>query len=178
MKLRAIFCPLLGVSLSLFAAGCATNIVPQCPSVAALSDTATMTVMRPGAPADPSGEAYTAMIGKITASCRSDKGSGTVDSMPTFTIRAVRAPSPDEATIRLPYFIAVTQGDRVLAKQNLSITLTFPAGSASVSQDISPDYVNVSLEPGHPATDYQLLFGFPLTDAQRAYNQKFGRYLP
>ena len=92
--------------------------------------------------------------------------------------RATRAPSPDGATYTLPYYFAITQGDRVLQKKNMTFKITFAPGSAVASDDETLDETTIELEPSHPPTDYQLLVGFQLTDAERAYNQKRGRYTP
>jgi len=170
--------PFLFLALGVFLAGCNDAVIPQCPSAAVLSDTATLTVFRAGAPHDLSGEAYTAAIGAVRTSCSYPKGSGASTSSLSFTLRAVRAPSPDGAAYTVPYYLAVTQGDRILSKKNLTLRLVFAPGSASASQNVSLDDTVVTLEPGHPPTDYQLLVGFQLSDAERAYNQTRTRYSP
>ena len=166
---------LTGVLLAACSSG--TN-VPQCPSAAVLSDTASLTVFRAGAPADPSGEAYTATIGGVKSSCTYAKGAPSSFSNFAFIVRATRAPSPEGATYTLPYYFAITQGDRILQKKNATLKITFAPGSAETMDDESLDTTELTLEPGHPPTDYQLLVGFQLSDAERAYNQKRGRYTP
>ncbi len=176
MKLPAFFVLALGVVL----AGCTDDkLGPQCPSASVLSDTAVMTVFRAGAPADPSGEAYTATMGVVQTECSYPKGSSSVTSSLGFTVRATRAPSPDAASYVLPYYMAITQGDRILSKRSLTLRINFAPGSASTSVEESlPEDIRINLEPTHPPTDYQLLLGFQLTDAQRAYNQTRARYTP
>ena len=170
---------LLAAPLSLVLAGCAgSQIGPTCPSASVLSDTAVLTVFRPGAPADPSGEAFTATIDGVKSSCTYTKGAPTVDATFSFSMHATRLPSPDGATYTLPYFFAITQGERILKKTNMEFKVSFAPGSATASDTESlPDAV-IELEPTHPPTDYQLLVGFQLTEAQRAYNQKRGQYAP
>jgi hypothetical protein len=164
---------------ALFLAGCSTDANgPQCPSASVLSDTATLTVFRAGAPADPSGEAYTASIVGVRSSCSYVKAAPTATATFRFTVRATRAPSTDGATYALPYYFALTQGDRILEKKNATLKISFAPGSAATSVDENlPDTI-ITLEPGHPPTDYQLLVGFQLSDAERAYNLKRGRYTP
>ena len=174
MKLQAF--AVLAAALAL--ASCNDTIIPVCPSAAVLSDTSNLTVFRAGAPADPSGEAYTAAISNVQQSCSYKKGAAFSVSKLSFTVRAIRAPSPDAARYELPYFLTVSQGERLLSKRSFKLVLNFPAGSAAASMDESQDDITVNLEPGHPPTDYQLLVGFQLSDAERAYNQKRGRYTP
>ncbi len=175
MKRHAL---LLAAAAALALTGCNQNVIQQCPSAAVLSDTAVLTVMRPGAPADLSGEAYTATMGSVTNSCSFSRTAGAATSSNDFTIRVTRAPSPDGLRVTLPYFIALTQGERILNKKNLTITLEFAPGASSITQEITPEDTVVPLEIGHPPTDYQLLFGFQLTDAQRAYAQTRTRFIP
>jgi hypothetical protein len=78
----------------------------------------------------------------------------------------------------VPYYLAVTQGERILSKKNFMLDVTFVPGSAAFSQAISLDTTTLTLEEGHPATDYQLLVGFQLSDGDRAYNRTRGRYTP
>jgi hypothetical protein len=169
---------LLFPALAVWLAGCASSETVLCPSAAVLRDTATLTVFRAGAPLDPSGEAFTAAIAGVKTSCHYNKGAGDIPTDMSFTVRAVRAPSPDRADFKVPYYLAVTQGDRILSKRNFTLNIDFAPGSAAASQDVSLDTTTVGLEEGHPATDYQLLVGFQLSDADRAYNQKRGRYTP
>jgi hypothetical protein len=168
----------LFLAAGLALAGCNDANVVQCPSAAVLSDTDTLTVFRAGAPHDLSGEAYTAGIGNVRTTCSFPKGAAASISELTFTLRAIRNPSADGADYKVPYYLAVIHGDRILSKQNLTADVNFAPGSASTSQDISASDLTVELEPGHPPTDYQFLVGFQLTDAERAYNAKRGRFTP
>jgi hypothetical protein len=164
--------------LALWLSGCASSETVLCPSGAVLRDTATLTVFRAGAPLDPSGEAFTATIAGIKTSCHYNKGAGAIPTDMRFTVRATRAPSPDSGNYKVPYYLAVTQGDRILDKKNFMLDVTFAPGSAVFTQDVTLDTTTVNLEEGHPATDYQLLVGFQLSEGDRAYNQKRGRYTP
>jgi hypothetical protein len=174
MKPHAILFLALGGLL----AGCNDAVVTQCPSAAVLFDTANLTVFRAGAPHDLSGEAYTAAMGTVTTTCSYPKGAPSSDSVVSFTVRAIRAPSPDGAEYALPYYLAVIQGDRIISKQPLTAQMVFAPGSATATVNVSLPGQVVELETGHPPTDYQFLLGFQLSDAQRAYNQTRSRYTP
>lgn len=164
---------------ALLLAGCTNDsVVVQCPSASVLSDTAVLTVFRAGAPADPSGEAYTAAITAVRSHCSYTRGNASAIATFGFSVRATRAPSADGATYKLPYYFAVTQGERILEKRNATLTITFAPGSAATTDDENLPDTTLVLEPTHPPTDYQLLVGFQLSDAERAYNQKRGRFTP
>ena len=164
---------------ALFLAGCSDTLNgPRCPSASILADTGILTVFRAGAPQDASGEAYTATIDNVVSNCTFSKGAPSGTATFRFTVRATRAPSPDGATFTLPYYFALTQGERILTKKNATLKITFAPGSASASDDENLPDTTIELEPTHPPTDYQLLVGFQLSDAERAYNQKRGRFAP
>jgi len=174
LKPHLLFLPVAAVLLS----GCADSERVLCPSAAVLRDTANLTVFRAGAPLDPSGEAFTATISGVTTSCHYNKGASDIPTEMSFTVRAVRAPAPDGGNYKVPYYLAVTQGDRILSKKNFTLNVEFAPGTAVFNQTVSFDTTTLKLEEGHPATDYQLLVGFQLSDGDRAYNQKRGRYTP
>ncbi len=176
--LKTPFLVFPALSLALLLSGCANSESVLCPSAAVLRDTATLTVFRAGAPLDPSGEAFTATIAGVTSSCHYNRGAPAVPVEMGFTVRAVRAPSADSGTYQVPYYLAVTQGERILSKKNFTLEVRFAPGSAVFSRTINLDTTTIDLEEGHPATDYQLLVGFQLTEGDRAYNQKRDRYTP
>lgn len=158
--------------------GCGDKAVVLCPSAAVLTDTATETVFRPGAPADPSGEAFTATLTDASTDCLFDKVAGETTSSLTLNFRATRPPSRDAASYSLPYFVAVNQAERVISKQMFTVHFDFAPGATSTTTQEPISQLIVTLENGHLPTDYQLLSGLQISDAQRAYNQKYGRYLP
>jgi hypothetical protein len=166
--------PLLPLLLS----GCLNRVRPPCPSTAILADTAVFTQFRPGAPADPSGVQYTAALTSVSTRCDVDDKQGQTDSRLDLEFRATRAPSADAASYKVPYFVAVTQGNRIIDKKMYSINFDFAPGAATATASDTVDHTLIALETGHPPTDYQLLAGFQISDAQRAYQQKIGPYLP
>jgi len=176
MKSRLSLFLVLAAALAL--AGCNNNRIVICPSAAILADTAVETVFRPGAPAELSGEAFTAYLVTARTDCTFDKNEGKTLSSLDLSFRAVRPPSTDAATYSLPYFIAVNQAERLISKRMMTVRFDFAPGATVATADESQEYFPVELERGHQPNEYQLLSGFQLTDAQRAYNQKMGRYLP
>jgi hypothetical protein len=157
---------------------CATPNPNLCPFPAVLADAARVTVMKPGAPEDLSGELYNVALLNATTDCRLDKRRGETDSTLQLTFRATRAPSADGATYSVPYFVAVTMGPRVVNKRLYTARFSFAPGASIANFTISPDDTVIHLGNGHLPWDYQLTAGLQLTEAQIAYNQKMGRYAP
>jgi len=171
--------PFLALAAPLLLLGCNDPVVVLCPTAAVLADTATETLFRPGAPADPSGEAFTAYLTGAKTECTFDKTQGQTFSSLTLNFHATRAPSRDAASYSLTYFVAINQAERVINKQMHTVRFDFAPGATTINveEDVG-GRITLTLENGHLPTDYQLLSGFQITDAQRAYNQKMGRYLP
>ncbi len=178
MKPQYFIPPVTTLALALLLWGCANRERVLCPSSSILSDTSNLTVFRAGAPADPSGEAYTVSITGVHSTCQYTKGSRNVPVALTFDVRATRAPSADGAEYKVPYYSAVTQGDRILSKKNATLIVRFAPGSAVATQLVTLDDTALELEDGVPATDYNLLVGLQLSDADRNYNLRRGRYTP
>jgi hypothetical protein len=158
--------------------GCAAPNPNACPGAAILADTDHATVLRPGAPADPSGELFRIALVNATTDCDLDRRRGETDSSLTLTFRAERAPRADGATYSVPYFVAVTMGPRVVNKRLYAARFAFAPGASVATFTISPDNTQIHLGNGHLPWDYQLTVGLQLTDAQIAYNRKMGRYAP
>ena len=163
----------------LFLAGCNnTQRIVLCPGAAILADTASEAVMRPGAPADLSGIAYSAAVTDVSSDCVFDRQQGMTLSSVDINFRATRTPTVDPASYTLTYFVTVNSADRVLSKKLYQVKFDFAPGAALATAEASPDRVQVDLERGHLPTDYQLLVGFQLTPEQLAFNRKMGRYVP
>lgn len=178
MKLQYLVPPVTTLALALILWGCANRERVLCPSASILADTSNLTVFRAGAPADPSGEAYTVAITGVKSTCQYTKGARNVPVNLTFDVRAIRAPSADGAEYKVPYYSAVTQGDRILSKKSATLTVRFAPGSAMATQLVTLNEMALDLEEGHPATDYNLLVGLQISDADRTYNQRRGRFSP
>ncbi|MGH6827426.1 MAG: hypothetical protein ACREFW_00775 [Rhizomicrobium sp.] len=159
-------------------AGCNGDKVNNCPAAVILADAGEMTVFRPGASQDLSGEAYRILLTGTSTDCDINKKTGETDASLTLHFRATRAPSAAAAHYTIPYFVAVTQGDRMIAKRILQVTFDFAPGASVASFSQSPDDFDIRVENGHQPYEYQLMAGFQMTPAQVQYNRKMGRYAP
>lgn len=170
--------PLGGLAFLALLPGCSTPNPNLCPATAILADTDHATVMRPGAPSDPSGELYRVALINAVTDCSLDKKKGETNSSLALTFKAIRPPVADGATYSAPYFVAVTMGQRVVNKRLYTARFTFAPGASTVTFTVSPENTEIHLGNGHLPWDYQLTAGLQLTAAQIAYNQKMGRYAP
>jgi hypothetical protein len=167
----------LGLTL-LVLAGCNTASVNNCPVAVVLADASRMAVFKPGATQDLSGEDFRVFMTGASTDCSINRKNGQTDSSLTLQFRATRAPSTAGAHYSVPYFVAVTQGDRLIAKRILSVSFDFAPGAATASFSESPDDFDIQMEKGHKPYEYELMAGFQMTPAQVEYNKKMGRYLP
>ncbi len=156
--------------------GCAAPNPFLCPPAAVLADASYMVVMRPGAPEDLSGEAYSVQMTEAATECSLDRKRGETDSSLSLSFRAVRAPSADGATYSVPYFVAVTMADRVVHKSLYTVRFSFAPGASTAVFNVSPDNKKIKLGNGRLPWNYQLTAGLQLTEAQMAYAKKLGRY--
>lgn len=167
----------LGLAL-LALAGCNSTKVNICPVAVVLADAGQVTVFRPGAAQDLSGEAYRVFLTGASTSCDVNKKTGETSSSLGLDFRASRAPTADGARYTVPYFVAVTQADRLIEKRILNVTFDFAPGASTATFHESPDDFNIQVENGHQPYEYQLMAGFQMTPAQVDYNKKMGRYVP
>lgn len=159
-------------------AGCSSDKVNNCPTAVILADASQVTIFRPGASQDLAGEAYRVALVGISTDCSINKKTGETDSSYRLNFRATRAPSADAAHYTVPYFVAVTQGDRLIEKRILQVSFDFGAGDSVATFSESPDDFDIHVENGHQPFEYELMAGFQMTPAQVEYNKKMGRYAP
>jgi hypothetical protein len=165
---------------ALLLSGCVSDTEKGlCPTAAVLVPTSAMTVFRQNAPADPSGELYTVWMTNVKSSCDFDKDDKTTDSKLRIIISAKRAPTGQEASYRVPYFVTVTHGgDRIMTKKMYLADVTFPAGETAVSFEQGVDSVAIKPTRGAKIGEYQILVGLQLTQAQLDYNTKNNHFAP
>jgi hypothetical protein len=174
---RSVMAVALGISLL---GGCTTDTEKGlCPSAAVLAPTASLTVFRTGAPADPSGELYTLWMTNVSALCDFEKEGKTTNSHLDISFHATRAPSTEAVNYRVPYYVAVTQGgSRILTKKFFLAQVSFEAGATTADFHQNVDDIGIKVGKGLKIGSYEVLTGIQLTPEQLAYNKKTGRYAP
>jgi hypothetical protein len=176
-SVRSVMAVALGFSLL---GGCTSDTEKGlCPSAAVLAPTASVTVFRAGAPADPSGELYTLWMTNVSAACDFEKEEKNTNSHLDISFHATRAPSTEAANYRVPYYAAVTQGgSRILTKKFFLASVSFEPGETVADFHQSVDDIAIKPGRGLKVGSYLILTGLQLTPEQLAYNKRTGRYAP
>jgi hypothetical protein len=157
--------------------GCESeNKLANCPSAAVLAPASTLTAFPPNAAKDPAAALYTVGLVDAKTDCELDPEEGQTESSLELTFRAKRSAADQAATYKVPYFVAVVQGTRVLSKRIFWINFGFSAGEKSTSFQDSVASTVINLENGKKPYDYELISGIQLTHEQLEYNKSVGRY--
>ncbi|HQT64220.1 MAG TPA: hypothetical protein PLT25_12700 [Acidocella sp.] len=158
------FAPLLAAAplLALAACGGASNPATKtkpvyCPSVAVLEQGNSLTQYLPGRN-DVAAQITTASITGVAGDCdvKGDHAPLRLNFKVGFS--ASNGPADHGRPVSLPYFVAITQGDKIISKQPYSITLKFD-GNASTASAVSK---SIELQfPNDPSNlNYQVLVSF------------------
>ncbi len=165
---------LLGVGLL---AGCGSSSKQGlCPGMAALADAASQPMFRQAGSIDPSNVLYTVQIVHVTGGCDVEKKAKSATTSLDIHFRATRAPTGEAATYTVPYFLAVTQADRIINKQTFEVRLSFAPGAAVAEATDTVSSTVIKPTEGKYPWDYQILAGLPLTKEQLDYNRTIGRF--
>jgi len=172
-----IFCilPITGFAVLLSSCHPASKMA-FCPGFSSVLDAVVASEFNPGATQDPSNVLFTVKIANVSGVCDFDKKGETASSRVDITFVATRAQTGADASYKVPYFVAVSQADRVITKQIRSLIVSFPAGQTSVSIDESVNDIDLKTDRDKKPYDYQILVGLQLTKEQLDYNRKVGIY--
>jgi hypothetical protein len=167
----------LPVLLGLLAA-CAEQKENNCPAAMSIIETSIATVFVPGTSPDPSNILYTVEIAGVKADCDADKQAAEASSSVTVKFRATRAPSATAVHYDVPYFIAVSQYDHIVAKKVFTVSFDFEPGQTEVNFEDTIGTAKVVASKDKRTFDYVILAGLQLTRAQIEYNRSSGRLAP
>ncbi len=161
--------------------GCGTSDTSSpnnCPSAAVIVPTSSLTTFKEGMQNDPKGELYRVGISGVTTDCSLDEDNGITDSSLQIAFRATRSEAGPEVSYRVPYYVAVVQGKRILDKRNIWVGVTFPANETETAFTDEVASTKITLDNGKKPYDYQIIVGMQLTHDQLEYNQSTSRYGP
>jgi hypothetical protein len=175
LRISAVAATILAVSL----AACSADKSGDCPTMTGVTDASVRTVFRPGAAEGPGNVLYTAEIASVTGGCDMDKKPPhTTDAALTIVFRGTRAASGGEARYEVPYFVAVTEGARILTRRNYTVTLAFEPGQTLATATETIGSVHLDPSKDKQPYDYQILVGLQLTKAELDYNRRTAHYQP
>jgi hypothetical protein len=165
--------------LVLVLAGCSADRGGDCPTMTGVTDASVRTVFKPGAAAqDPANVLYTAEITRVAGACDIDKRAHTTDTGLTIDFRATRAPGGAGANYVIPYFVAVTEGARILARHSYAVTLSFAPGQTTAVATEKIGSAHLKTATDKQPYDYQVLAGLQLSRAELDYNRRTAHYQP
>lgn len=149
-----------------------------CPDVAILANTASLPAFDPKRGEDPSALVYSIAMTDVKTRCDYSKREFTADARVKIFFTATRPPGGDEATYRVPYFVAVTNEGEIVDKQAHWLDFSFPKGAPQVSGTAAVDSMEVQVDRKKKPYEYHLIVGFQLTKTQLDYNKTIGQYIP
>ena len=131
--------PPIAACAMLALAGCASNDTSKmfCPQPAVLQQAQTLTVFLPGR-SDIGAEVTQAQITAVAGSCTLHPAKRLLDVKLQAGFTATNGPANQSKPVTLPYFIAITDGETIIAKTDYSMVLNFEDGVASATATSKP----------------------------------------
>jgi hypothetical protein len=147
------------------------GFAPSCPKLALPADAAQL-LRFTGSGRDITDLVLQAQIAAVPASCSwADKAHHKVKAELQMTLTAFRGPGFHGSSVTLPYFVALSEGERIFDKQVYTVQASFPQNTDQVS--VTTPTVSM-LFPATTATGadaYTISVGFQLTAAELATNR-------
>jgi hypothetical protein len=140
---------------------------PACPSVAFLTPTADLAVFRPGSDQhDLTALMLAGRMQDIQGRCRPGEHKNTVEATVTVGAQLTRGPAMTGNQARVPVYVAVTEGDRILDKHVYTLDATFPSNVDRITVSTPEIFMVLPVSPTKTAAAYSILAGFQLTPNQ------------
>jgi hypothetical protein len=159
-------------------AGCSSDKANNCPGVSSVVETSIATVFKPNAPVDPANMLYTVEITDVHGDCDVDKTAVNSSTDVSVNFRAMRAPDGNAVSYKVPYFVAISQSDRILAKKVYTAEFDFAPGQTTTTFSDTVQSADVQAAKDKKTFDYLILVGLQLTKEQLDYNRASGRLNP
>jgi hypothetical protein len=168
--------PTVTLVLSLALAGCGApgpQFPPACPALSLLKDAADLS-RYVGDARDLRGLALQARITAVPATCTWAAGATQVRATLQVAFDMTRGPAATDRRAAVPYFVAVTEGERVLDEQDYSLNAAFPSNDDHAL--FSGDTVRMMLpvSASKSAAAYHIYVGFRLSPQELSANRQQG----
>lgn len=141
-----------------------------CPQAEVLADAHSVVQFQPGTGRDLTDIEYQAEVGRLKSHCRHHRDDESMDISVEFT--AWLGPAARGAKLSVPYFVAVTQGEDVLSKENFTVDLGFEKEARRTTG--TGDVKRLAIPQTSGELPVEVLVGIQLTPEQVAYNRAHG----
>ena len=169
--MRAL-CTALPLAALTAVAARAADFAPLCPHASILRDAADLTQFR-GAGTDLTDMVVDGRITGLGGKCELDDPTHLRTHL-NVTLELTRGPASASRTIDVMYFVSVTKGDAILAKQQYRLAAAFPANADTVRLQGDPVDLVLPVDAKTTGESYSVLTGFQLSPAQLAFNRQRG----
>ncbi len=169
----SLLAPLLGLAAL---AGCSQapdKFAPPCPQARLLPDAADITRFN-GHGEDVNDMTLNGRLTAVRAEC-SDAGNGMVKArLLGLIMDLTRGPALPGRAVRVPVFIAVTDGDRLLTEKDFVENVSFPPNvdRINVTEDTDNTEILLPVNGQRSAAAYTIFVAFRLTPDELAYNRR------
>ena len=137
---------------------------PQCPSSAILRPAADLARYR-GAGRDLTDRVLVGRITGLQGACKRD-GDAVVDTTVAVGMELTRGPAAPGRVAEVAYFVAVTDGDRVLDRRVFPLRAEFPPNTDRLTLEGDVVDLRLPVTAKKQATAYKIWVGFVLTPAE------------
>lgn len=164
-----------GIALAalLALAGCAQDeqdaFPPPCPNVAILSDAADLVRAR-GGRRDITDMVLAGRITGVSGSCKLSSGDSERVEV-AVRLQLTRGPAMAGRTTDVPYFVAVSQGERILDKAVRTLRAHFPENQDRLELATDPMTLHLPVSGKTTAAAYTVWVGFQLTPEEMAHTR-------
>ncbi len=168
---------LLAASALLALSACAAPedaFAPPCPRPSIPRDFNDLHRFR-GAGRDITDSVLEGRITGVNGACARD-GADTVVATVSISLELTRGPAAPDRTAEVGYFIAVSEGERILDKQVFRLKAEFPPNTERLRLTGDQVELRLPVSPDKTAAAYRISAGFDVTPAELEYNrQRAGR---
>jgi predicted small lipoprotein YifL len=163
--MKQIFMPAIFVALFGLAACGSDGPAPHlyCPNVAVLEQASVLNDYLPGR-TDVAAQLTSAKVTGVAGSCVLEPKKKLLKVTFQAGFSATNGPANHFATLNLPYFVSISQGDNIISKNAYSIPMSFDGNTSTTSATSKPVTVELSNVP--ESADIDVLVGFQLTQQQ------------
>jgi len=145
------------------------QFAPACPAAGLVPPTGDITLYRPGSSGhDLVDQVLQGRVVAIDGKCREGDKKDKLDVDVTVTFRFTRGAAMQGNAVTVPVFVAVTEGDTILAKKVYGVDAGFPPNVDQVTRTSAPIQMTMPVTPTKSGAAYSVVAGFQMTPDQLA----------